>query len=82
MTSRSVAKAVASTIPTLKRSDMTSAATGASVSKTMADHAAERTACGLPDRFDENFIKWIPLAIPMLAVMLAVGAYLILGMVL
>ena len=80
--SRSVARAAATTIPAPKRSDVPPAATRDSVSTTMAEHAGGRIGCGPPLRFDEHFIKWIPLAVPMFAVMLAAGAYFILGMVL
>jgi hypothetical protein len=76
------ARAVASTTATPGRPDATSATTGMNVSKPIAGHTAESFAGGLPVRYDEHFIKWIPLVVPMFAVMLAVGAYFILGMVL
>lgn len=33
----------------------------------------------LPSSGDEDFLKWIPLVVPLLAVMLAIGAYIIVG---
>lgn len=80
MISRSVARAAGTTLPAPKRSDVAPPAAG--VSTTMAEHTGGRIAGGPPLRFDEHLIKWIPLAVPMFAVMLAAGAYFILGMVL
>jgi len=42
----------------------------------------ERFAGELPVRYDERFVKWIPIVVPLFPIMLAVGAYFILGMVL
>ena len=42
----------------------------------------ERFAGELPVRYDERFVKWIPIVVPLFAIMLAVGAYFILRMVL
>jgi len=41
-----------------------------------------RFAGELPVRYDERFVKWIPIVVPLFAIMLAVGAYFILRMVL
>jgi len=42
----------------------------------------ERFAGELPVRYDERFVKWIPIVVPLFAILLAVGAYFILRMVL
>ena len=53
-----------------------------STGKKFVDSPAESFAGELPVRYDERFVKWIPIVVSLFAIMLAVGAYFILRMVL
>ena len=74
--------AIPSTTVARERSDTTSTATSTSVRETILGSSAERPVSEMPVRYDESIIKWIPIGVPLFAVLLAIGAYLILGMVL
>ena len=46
----------------------------------VAREMEEKVGAGTPPwPYHEDFVKWIPLVVPMLAVMLAIGAYVIVG---
>ena len=64
------------------KSNTSPATTIRSAGKTFVDSPAERFAGQLPVRYDERFVKWIPIVVPLFAILLAVGAYFILRMVL
>ena len=75
-------RSVASCDATLGKSNTSSATTIRSAGKTFVDSPAERFAGQLPVRYDERFVKGIPIVVPLFAIMLAVGASFILRMVL
>ena len=73
--------AVASITALRERIDATSTTTGASVGKTIPGSVVERSGSGTANRYDESVVKWIPVVVPLLAVLLAVGTYFIFGMI-
>ncbi len=75
------AAAVASTSAARERPDATSTATGTCVGKAIPGRSVEMLASETAVRYDERFVKWIPVVVPLLALLLAVGTYFILGMV-
>lgn len=73
--------AVASITASRERIDATSTTARASIGKMIPGSAVERSGSGMASRVDESFLKWIPVVVPLLAVLLAVGTYFILGMI-
>lgn len=45
--------------------------------RALSDHAVERRASALADRNYESFVKWIPIVVPLFAVLIVVQTYLI-----
>ena len=59
----------------------TSTTTSTRVGKAIPGRSVEMPASETAVRYDERFVKWIPIVVPLFALLLAVGTYFILGMV-
>ncbi|HUX25723.1 MAG TPA: hypothetical protein VMV87_14030 [Burkholderiales bacterium] len=73
--------AVASIAASRERIEATSTTTSASSGKMIPGSVVDRSGSGTASRYDESFVKWIPVLVPLLAVLLAVGTYFIFGMI-
>ena len=76
------AKAFASIHAATNQAAASAVAPGTPIRESIAANEADTPVTPLPRQYDERFRKWIPLVVPMFAVMLAAGAYFILGSVL
>jgi hypothetical protein len=68
---------VASASAAREKPDATSTTISPNVRETIPDRAAERRASEPHDRDDKSFIKWIPIVVPLFAVLIAIMVYLI-----